>query len=307
MISRRNIRVKVMQVLYTLSTRDNVKAGEPQTLLQKHFDLSKDLLQYFIYFITEVAAYAERDSYVRSNRHVPSEQDMNVNTKIAGNEWLWKIKEDASLQSVWEVSKPENRIDRELVKKLYMELATSDAYKKYISIQDRNKKSEQDILFYIFEELLLNDENFLAHLEENFNNWDDDGDMTAQLVKAYLQKPGSADFSQILSADKQQFARTLLSTVIEKNDHLLEFILPKLKNWDAERLAALDMILMKMGVAEFLYFETIPPKVTINEYIELAKEYSTDQSGQFVNGILDNIHKELAEQGKLHKTEFKRS
>jgi transcription antitermination protein NusB len=307
MISRRNIRVKVMQVLYTLSTRDNVKTGEPQTLLQKHFDLSKDLLQYFIYFITEVASYAERDAYVRSNRHVPSEQDLNVNTKIAGNEWLWKIKEDASLRALWEVAKPENRIDRELVKKLYVELAASDAYKKYISVGDRNKKSEQEILFYIFEDLLLNNENFIAHLEENFNNWDDDSDMTAQLVKAYLQKPGSADFSQILSPDKLQFARTLLTTVIEKNEHLLEFILPKLKNWDAERLAALDMILMKMGVAEFLYFETIPPKVTINEYIELAKEYSTDQSGQFVNGILDNIHKELADHGKLHKTEFKRS
>src|SRR5688572_701004 len=106
MISRRNIRVKVMQVLYTLSTRDNVKTGEPQALLQKHFDLSRDLLQYFIYFITEVASYAERDAYVRSNRHVPSQQDLNVNTKIAGNEWLWKIKEDASLQSLWEVSKP---------------------------------------------------------------------------------------------------------------------------------------------------------------------------------------------------------
>ena len=307
MISRRNIRVKVMQVLYTLSTRDSVKTGEPQALLQKHFDLSKDLLQYFIYFITEVASYAERDAYVRSNRHVPSEQDLNVNTKIAGNEWLWKIKEDTSLRSLWEVAKPENRIDRELVKKLYTGLAQSDAYKRYIAIEDRNKKSEQEILFYILEETLLDNENFIAHLEENFNNWDDDGEMTAQLVKAYLQKPGSADFSQLVSPDKLLFARSLLTTVIEKNDHLLEYILPKLKNWDAERLAALDMILMKMGVAEFLYFETIPPKVTINEYIELAKEYSTDQSGQFVNGILDNIHKELADQGKLHKTEFKRS
>ncbi|MFL5739282.1 MAG: transcription antitermination protein NusB, partial [Flavisolibacter sp.] len=85
------------------------------------------------------------------------------------------------------------------------------------------------------------------------------------------------------------------------------FIVPKLKNWDAERIAALDMIIMKMGVAEFLYFETIPPKVTINEYIDIAKEYSTQQSGQFVNGILDNIHKELALQGKLHKTDFKKA
>jgi len=104
-----------------------------------------------------------------------------------------------------------------------------------------------------------------------------------------------------------QFAKSLLSTVIEKKEHLESYILPKLKNWDAERLAALDLILMKMGVAEFLYFETIPPKVTINEYIELAKDYSTQQSGQFVNGILDNIHKELVQDGKLQKTAFKKA
>lgn len=97
-----------------------------------------------------------------------------------------------------------------------------------------------------------------------------------------------------------------LRTVIEKKEHLQSLIIPKLKNWDPDRIALLDMILMKMGVAEFLYFETIPPKVTINEYIDLAKDYSTAQSGQFVNGILDNIHKDLVQQGKMSKTEYKK-
>ncbi len=110
----------------------------------------------------------------------------------------------------------------------------------------------------------------------------------------------------MVSPDKETFAKELLKTVLEKNEHLQSLIIPKLKNWDPERIALLDMILMKMGVAEFLYFETIPPKVTINEYIDLAKEYSTSQSGQFVNGILDNIHKELVQQGKMHKVEYKK-
>jgi N utilization substance protein B len=95
--------------------------------------------------------------------------------------------------------------------------------------------------------------------------------------------------------------------VLEKDEYLQSLIIPKLKNWDPERIALLDMILMKMGVSEFLYFETIPPKVTINEYIDLAKEYSTPQSGQFVNGILDNIHKELVLEDKMHKVNFKAS
>ena len=92
---------------------------------------------------------------------------------------------------------------------------------------------------------------------------------------------------------------------MEKREVVMDLIRPRLKNWDADRIATLDMILMQMGVVEFLYFETIPPKVTINEYIDLAKDYSTPQSGQFVNGILDNIHKELVKEDKMHKVDFR--
>jgi len=93
--------------------------------------------------------------------------------------------------------------------------------------------------------------------------------------------------------------------VISKKEYCMTLIKPKLNNWDAERIAALDMILMQMGVCEFLFFDTIPPKVTISEYIDLAKEYSTPQSGHFVNGILDNIHKELVSENKIHKKNFR--
>ena len=109
----------------------------------------------------------------------------------------------------------------------------------------------------------------------------------------------------MISQEKWDFAKNLLVTAQEKRELALEMIKPKLKNWDAERIAVLDMILMEMGVCELLFFETIPTKVTINEYIDLAKAYSTPQSGQFVNGILDTIHKELASQDKIHKVNFK--
>src|SRR5919107_1695400 len=127
------------------------------------------------------------------------------------------------------------------------------------------------------------------------------------LVINYLQKPGSYNFQEMLSKDKWEYARDLLETVLKKKDVTLELIKPKLDNWDPERIATLDMIIMQMGVCEFLFFETIPPKVTINEYIDLAKEYSTPQSGHFVNGILDNIHKELVSQNKIHKKNFRNS
>ena len=110
----------------------------------------------------------------------------------------------------------------------------------------------------------------------------------------------------MLSPDKQSFAKNLLQSALDKKEYLQTLIIPKLKNWDPERIAVLDMIMMEMGVAEFLYFETIPPKVTINEYIDLAKDYSTLQSGQFVNGILDNIHKDLTQQGKMQKVDYRK-
>jgi transcription antitermination protein NusB len=308
MISRRNIRVKVMQTIYTLSTLDHeLKPGEPVKALLKQFDQSKDLFVYLTYFLTEVAAYAEKDAYQRRSKHLPSAGDLNVNTKIAGNELLWKIKEDATFRQEVERTKPEHRLDKDLVRKIYQQLVESPLYKEYIASNERTAKGEKEILDLIFRDLMLQNESFLSHVEENFINWDDDGDMVIQTLDDLLQKPGSVSFSQTLSTDKWDFARSLLTTVLEKSEHLESFIIPRLKNWDPERIAALDMIIMKMGVAEFLYFETIPPKVTINEYIDISKEYSTQQSGQFVNGILDNIHKELIRTNQLQKSDFKKA
>jgi N utilization substance protein B len=308
MISRRNIRVKVMQTIYTLSTLEQeLKQGEPVKLLQKHFEQSKELLLYLTYFITEVAGYAEKDSFQRRSKHLPTQADLNVNTKLAGNEVVWKIREDASFQTEAGKAKPTQRIDKDLVRKIYGQLVETQEYKTYITKEERNSKDEKDILEFILENLMLQNESFISHIEENFVNWNDDGDMVIPVLVGLLQKPGSVNFSSLLSPDKWEFAKNLLTTVLEKGEHLETLIVPKLKNWDSERIAALDMIIMKMGVAELLYFETIPPKVTINEYIDISKDYSTLQSGQFVNGILDNIHKELVSTDKLHKRDFKKA
>ena len=308
MISRRNIRVKVMQTIYTLSTLEQQpKPGEPVKLLQRHFEQSKELLLYLTYFLSEVAAYAEKDSFQRRSKHLPSAEDLNVNTKISGNEIIWKIREDASFQQEIGRAKPEQRIDKDLVRRIYLQLAESAQYKAYIQEGERDAKAENEILSFILNDLLLQNEVFISHVEENFINWDDDGEMVVQVLSGLLQKPGSVNFSELLSTDKWEFGKSLLVTVLEKTEHLESLIIPKLKNWDPERIAALDMIIMKMGVAEFLYFDTIPPKVTINEYIDISKEYSTQQSGQFVNGILDNIHKELVSTGNLHKRDFKKA
>ena len=308
MISRRNIRVKVMQTLYVI---DNMgvpeKPTEPVRLLQKQFDQSRQLLVYLVYFLAEVARYAEIDSRNKASKHLPSAEDLNVNIKIAGNEVLWKIMEHPSFQLALKTDKPELNEDRELIRKTYLTLTETPEYKAYAIEQSRNPKAEKQILEFVFTNLMLPNENFTSHIEELFTNWDDDCEMMDQLVLGFIQKPGPYNFQQILSKEKWDFAKSLLESVLGRREVTMDLIKPKLKNWDADRIATLDMILMEMGVCEFLFFETIPPKVTINEYIDLAKEYSTPQSGQFVNGILDNIHKDLLKEDKLHKVSFKKS
>lgn len=295
-----------MQLLYMVeSANDQQLFKNPVLELQKQLDKSRELFVYLIYFITEVARYAETDSRLRASRNLTTEEDRNVNTKIAGNEWLWQILASASYQKAIETDKPGLKADKELIRKIYLELTATEEYKLYMLEQGREKKKEKGVFQLIFTNLMLSNEAFENHVEELFNNWDDDAEMMEQLVLNYLQKPANQDIQKMVTEEKWKFAKSLLVTSLEKRDYALELIKPKLKNWDADRIAVLDMIIMRMGVCELLYFETIPTKVTINEYIDLAKGYSTPQSGHFVNGILDNIHKELMAEGKIQKVDFK--
>ncbi len=296
-----------MQTLYTLATLgEDKKAPSPESILQQHFDESRSLFIYIAWLLTEVARYAETDSRQRASKHLPTAEDLNINTKISGNELLWKMLEDPALKERFALEKPWLKADEDLVRKIYLQLKETPEYKKYIVAASRDKKDEKGIIEFILNDMLLANEAFTYHIEDVFSNWNDDGEMVVQLLVGYLQKPGSYNFKELMSRDKVNFSKSLLKTVLEKDEYLQSLIIPKLKNWDPERIALLDMIMMKMGVAEFLYFETIPPKVTINEYIDLAKDYSTLQSGQFVNGLLDNIHKELVQQGKMQKVDYKK-
>lgn len=296
-----------MQTIYAVENM-SAEMNEQQllALLDKQLDQSRQLFTYLVYFLTEVARYAETDARVKASKHLPTAEDLNINTKISGNELLWQILEDGAFKSACSLHKVEHIADKDLIRKTYQKLTETPEYHHYISIASRDKKDEKKILEFIFSNLMLPDELFIAHIEELFLQWDDDAEMMHLMMLNFLQKPGTYHFMELVSPEKLHFARKLVVTAMNKKDNCLELVVPKLKNWDAERIAMLDMILMRMGVCEFLYFETIPAKVTLNEYIDLAKDYSTPQSGHFINGILDNIHKELADQNMLKKVDYKK-
>lgn len=307
MISRRNIRVKVMQCLYSAEA-DTTMVSEDMavSLLKKYLDETADLFTFAIFLVTEVARYAEKDSLHRASKHLPTEADLNVNIKLAGNTTLWKILESKGFQPAIKERKLEHLMDEEIVRKIYLKLTETDIYQSYIGQENRDQKTEKELLSFIFTDLIMADENITAFFEDHFVQWDDDAEMIYQMVLNYLSKPGSYAFNEIVGPEKTRYAISLLKTSIEKKDFTMEMIKPKLKNWDADRIAVLDMIMIRMGVCELLFFETIPAKVTINEYIDIAKSYSTPQSGQFVNGILDGIHKDLLQEGRLKKVDFKK-
>ncbi|PZP49453.1 MAG: transcription antitermination factor NusB [Pseudopedobacter saltans] len=308
MISRRSVRIKVMQVLYSIETiNDESDKKNPVRSLNQLLDNTKELLTYLLYFIVEVGRYAETDAAYRASKNLLSSDDLNVNIKLAGNDIVWKIMDNSSYKSAVEEFRPRlNEEGQELIKKTYHKLIPTPEYKTYIAEEGRSKKSEIAILDFIFSDLMFTDEQFLDFALENFSSFSNDVEMLNKIVTSILHKPQTLNLSEAITKETQEYGNTLLKTVLDKKGHLSEIIKPKLRNWDPERIAHIDMILLEMGVAELLYFETIPPKVTINEYIDIAKEYSTEQSGQFVNGILDSIRKDLETSNKLHKIDFRK-
>lgn len=303
-----------MQALYTLEAfaatdfpdKESMKKKGLQLLTEK-FNQAAELFNISMLYIAEVARYAETDARLRSSKYLPSEQDLNVNTKIAGNTYLWQLLENDTFKNRVIEDKLDGKIETDRVKKMYQNLAKQAIYNDYIELEGREAASEKKILQHIWKQEMLQNEDFQEYMTDTFDGWEDDKDMVIMLVENFFKNPKQINFLQFISSEKNEYARSLLSAAIEKEEVLMELIEPKLKNWDAERVAAIDLILLKMGISEFLFFPTIPTKVTINEYIEVAKQYSTLQSGQFVNGVLDNLLKELSQQNKIRKIEHKKN
>lgn len=308
MISRRNIRVKVMQTMYSISLLDpeNMKKTLQQSgadVLNEKLSRSLELFTTVILYATRVAQYAEQSAHLRASKYLPTAEDLSVNTKIAGNEALWQVLSNETFNEKVKASRLEQNIDPEWVRKLFLELVQTPEYTDYIAVQQRDPKGEIAMFRFIWEGVMLKNEAFIDHLSDELAGWEDDFPMLQMLMDNFFKGGKRFNFLHLVSGEKLEYARDLLRTVIEKEEYTMELIRPKLVNWEAERVAAIDLILLRMGVCELLFFPTIPTKVTINEYIDLAKTYSTPQSGQFVNGVLDNLLKELNKEGKIRKNE----
>ena len=295
-----------MQTLYSLASFEKSEIASKNLIdrmLNEKLDQVLDVFTVCVLYPLKVAQYAESDSLHRSSKYLRTTEDMNVNVRIATNTFVVHTLEKTSFKEKLKKDHIEKYIDESWVKKVYQELVKTDEYTAYLATGTPTKNQDRDIIQFIWEKLMLDNENVTSMFNDELPGWEDNSELIIMLMQNFFKSGLKTDFGKLLSYEKKNYAHELLQAVIDKEQYCLELIEPKLTNWDKERVALIDMLLLRMAVCEFLYFPTIPTKVTINEYIDIAKQYSMPQSGHFVNGVLDNLLKELEKENKIRKEE----
>ncbi len=304
MLSRRNIRIKVMQMLYGASRDSELTYDQTLDRFRKSVDQTYGLYLYSLYYLVKVAEYAMKDAERRSSKHLPTEEDKAFTGKLFLNDSTHPLYKNDKFQSHLSKRRYLDKIDPDLVRRLYTEYAKTDSYKAYLSKADEGTPDQVDALLQLFK-ICSADESFNEAMEDLFATWIDDKSLVVGAIKKTLKAlPVGEDFCDTYEPDEETvkgFGEELLRKVFQEDRELLEIIEPTLKNWDADRVAALDMILLKMALCELLIFPTIPTKVTLNEFVEISKRYSTEKSKDFINGILDRLMKQLNKDGKIKK------
>lgn len=305
MISRRNIRIKVFQTIYELGQQfEEVDSNMPTVVLDRKIQDTSALLAAITHFMFLLAEYVLIHANQKASKFIATKEDLNVNKKLAGNILIQQLKKNHHFSDSVKQHKVASLFDEEFLKQTFQMLLESPEYKKYIQSEERHAQEERDILLFILRKCIFTNEIASSYLSERYLCWYNDAEMIEAWMEKILGNAQHFNFNKLISADKLEFAHELLKAYYDKKEYVFSLIEPKLVNWDADRVALIDLILLHLGICEMLYFSTIPVKVTINEYIDLAKSYSTLQSGQFVNGLLDNVHKDLLNENKLHKELF---
>jgi N utilization substance protein B len=293
-----------MQSLYAYSLDDEMSLADAQNLYRKRVDKSYDLFLFSLHVIMQICQFAEKDEKMRSEKYLPKAEDKEFKGVLTKNPLTQSIIRDPFLRKRVEDGKFEEWIDEDLLKNLYKEFSQEEDYQSY-AVRGEWKEEEHIEMLHTLLRFLKKKESFNEILEDALPNWVDDKSLVVGALKKTfktlpLEEGWLRDFYP--DAEKvQEFGEELFIKVISKKEEVEDIIRPKLENWDISRLALVDTISLQMAIVEFLYFPTIPVKVTINEYVDISKRYSTDKSKEFINGLLDKIKNDLVERGKIVK------
>lgn len=307
MLTRRHIRVKVMQSLYAYARSHNNNLKGEEKFLVKSMDGMYDLYLLMLDLMVSVKNRADNILEKSKEKHLPTEEDRNPNPKFVNNKVIVMLEENDRLQSALETRKLNHwKNDDEYVQILWESLRESELYQEYMSTRESNFRQDKDFAIAFFKEIIAPNERLYEYLEDRKLTWLDDFPLVNTAIIKMLQKlkpQGTEDTISKMyrNVEDEEFGVNLFRRTLLNDEMLGQEMEGKTPNWDKERIADIDTILIKMGICEFLRFPSIPVKVTINEYLEIAKEYSTPKSSVFINGVLDKLSKEYAQNGKLNK------
>jgi N utilization substance protein B len=304
MVSRRSIRVKVMQLLYSLDRDPGVSHDEILKRYDKAVDLAFESLLFNLYLMMEITHHAVVDRDTRQGKLRPESDDLHWNAKLFENSLIQSLFHNKVLRKYFDERFFGSRLDHDMVLKMYNSFSKTPEYRKYV-FEEVDDSGQREFLLSIYRDLRKNDI-YEEIVDDQYPFWQEDKSLVIGAFKKIIkQLPQENDkfFDEFRPDDDTviDFGRRLIAVTMEQADDLEKLIEPTLKNWDMERLAVLDVILIKMALVEFLFFPTIPTKVTLDEYVDISKEYSTPKSKDFVNGILDKLMKILSEEGKIKK------
>lgn len=310
MLNRRYIRVKVFQALYKYYQSDEKNLVAVEKELMGSISRITELYAYMLLFVLELRDVAQKQQDQGKEKRLATEDELNPSTRFVDNKVFKILDENVEFKTLVERKKLSWYLEESMVKKLFNKIKESEVYGKYLYAGAGSFKEDQEILTKIYKKFIWEYELLHHHIEGKSIYWMDDLAIVnvAVLKTISNMKEGAHPASNILSdlfkdeEDDQAFLQQLLAKTAANDSLYEEQIMSAAKNWEVDRIALLDMILMKMGLCEMQNFSGIPVKVSLNEYIELSKDYSTPKSKTFINGILDKLAGQLKVSGEIVKT-----
>lgn len=309
MLNRRHIRVKVMQSIYAMHQKGSSDLEKEEKFLFNSIENLFDL--YLIMLSALVEIRAKEIDYLEkaSRKYLATAEERNPNRRFVNNLILTMLAENTSLDEALERRKINNwKRNDDYILIMLAGIKESTLYKKYMGGRENNFEDDKQFVIDLFSELIAPNEKLYDYLEDHKLTWVDDIPLVNTFILKQLKqiRNGNPIDFQVPKLYKDEedrdFAKDLFrKTLLNESDFAKEYT-DKTPNWDTERIAEIDTIILKMAICEFLKFPSIPVKVTINEYLEIAKEYSTPKSSIFINGILDNLVKEYQAAGRLNKS-----
>lgn len=309
MLNRRHLRIKVLQALYAYFQSDEDNYRRTENELFDAIDRIYDLYIYLMLSIPEVKVFAEKRIEENKKKIRPTEEDLNPNLKFVNNSLILKLEENKKLREISETNKVNWIGDekQEIFRKMFLHIRESEVYFEHMNNGQTGFEADKQFIIDLFKIEIANFPLLYSYFEDLSIHWLDDIDLACSMVLKTLKTLDSEkDELTVLNLykdeeDEKEFTRKLLRKTISMDKENEALIDDLTKNWELDRIAKMDVILMKMAITEFQVFKTIPTKATLNEYIEISKFYSTPKSNGFINGILDKAIDRLQKENKITK------